>query len=746
MRLAAVYLPKGVLPHLFGEDHEGLTLNFGGTNNYIIIENSEAIEVRVASVNENFIPNFWGESISNISAIVGRNGIGKTSILRALHSVGDKKKKDVFYLFEETEESWFYYNELENKNVTSDFEIKEINSNALRSVKQYYTPIVDIEQINTLSKLGLVSTGEENLDQLYLKQLLQDVSLLNDPVKKTLKEVYPDFPEYKELEIKIAQHRKFNFKNLYASANLGSQDRSTVLKTYIESDIEDLDSKKWDNFLNSKDFIKDNFLKRYIAIINDSGLNSLFDRIWELEEYKNLDDSQNIHNSNNFIKNFEVTLFSYFIVDATFPQTPFQGTGNFQTIIEKESFEDRFDAFFDLYMVSIYGMVRDTIQNKLERVSIKDYELIKGIINEDIHKKWTEKGFKSSDAVELMLRYLERFKVFFDLYQNIIDIISENKFEIKEESLVYNIEEHKEEDFYNLIANYNKVIGETSGFVYSLELLSIRSRYPLSSGEKALLNFFARINDRINRQNASHQPIFNYYLLLLDEPELGYHPVWKRKFVDAITKSIPVLFSKLNPNRNLFDTESAEFSDLKTQIIFTTHDPLTLSDIPIDNVTFIDRNITENKSLIINRNEDVDLATFGANVHDLLAHSFFLDDGFMGEFAKEKIQETIDNLNFEILKKEIIELKDSQKSINKESLERKEKEFKDLEEKLVPMASQYLKSIIEIIDEPLLKYKMQEMFYEAFPDEIDRNDALSRAKRILDDAGLNINDLKNDIE
>ena len=647
MRLAAVYLPKGVLQHLFGKDHEGLTLNLGGLNNYEIIDNNEAIEIKIVSENENFISDFWGSNISNISAIVGRNGIGKTSILRALHSTGDKKKKNVFYLFEEKEESWYYYNELETKTISTDLEIKEINSNALSSVKQYYTPIVDIEQINTLSQLGIVSNGEENLGKLYNKQLIQDVILLNDPVKDTLKTIYPDFPEYTELEIKITQHRKFDFKNVYATANLGSQDRVTVLKTYIESDISDLEEGKWKGLIGN-DFIKQNILERYINIINSSGLNSMFDQLWAQGKYGHDLGNDKLHGDSDFMQNFEVTLFTYFVLDATFPQTPFQGTtGNFQSIIDKDSFEEIFDAFFDLYMLSIYGIVRDDIESKLERVSIKDYDKIKEIINEDRHKKWTQQGFKSSDAVELMLRYLDRFKAFFDLYTYLRKSISENQFEIKEDSLIYKLEDHNEKDFYDLIELYNKVLGETNNFVYPLDLLTIRSTYSLSSGEKALLNFFARINNRINKLNSSGQSIFNYYLLLLDEPELGYHPVWKRKFVDAITKSIPVLFAKLNPNRNLLDTESKEFNDLKTQIIFTTHDPLTLSDIPINNVTFIDKNVDTNKSFIVNHNEDVDLATFGANVHDLLAHSFFLENGFMGEYAEGMIKSLINYLTNE---------------------------------------------------------------------------------------------------
>ncbi|GAA0722239.1 AAA family ATPase [Aquimarina litoralis] len=689
MRLAAVYLPKNCLPYLFGEGHAELTLNLGGRYNYEIKENSDNIQLKILSDNENFIPDFWGKNISLISAIVGRNGIGKTSILRALHSFGDKKKKNAFYLFEESEESFYYYNELETKTVISDLEIKEINSNSLESVKHYYTPIVDVEQINTLSQLNLVSTGEENLSQLYLKQLKQDVILLNDPVKGTLKSVYPDFPEYKELEIKVTNHRKFDFKNVYATANLGNQNRDSVAKIYIESDLEDLESGKWGDSI-SPGLVRDQFLEKYINIINSSGLNSLFDRLWSLDEYQHDNNNDHVHDEGDFIANFEVTLFSYLILNATFPQTPFQGTYDFQNILDQEAFQDRFDSFFDLYMVSIYNIVRDNINEKLGRVSILDYNQIKEIISVEINKKFKSSGFKSSDAVELMLRYLDRFKAFYDLYCTLNDLISGNKLELKEDTLVYRIEEHNADDFYNLIESYNHILGLTGNFIYRLDLLSIKSKYPLSSGEKALLNFFARINNRIDRMNSSSyaHPIFNYYLLLLDEPELGYHPVWKRKFIDAITKAIPVLFYKLTPTRNLFDSDSQKFDELKTQIIFTTHDPLTLSDIPISNVTFIDRNEGTNDSFIVDHKSDSNLATFGANVHDLLAHSFFLENGFMGEFAQYVITDLINYLTFEEDKEVLNSNQNPDIKWNNEKAEK----------------------VIRMIDEPLIKERLQSLF------------------------------------
>jgi hypothetical protein len=82
-----------------------------------------------------------------------------------------------------------------------------------------------------------------------------------------------------------------------------------------------------------------------------------------------------------------------------------------------------------------------------------------------------------------------------------------------------------------------------------------------------------------------------------------------------------------------------------TNIIFTTHSPFILSDLPKENVIFLE------KGKQVYPFEDRK-QTFGANIHTLLSHGFFMKDGLMGEFAKEKIQSII-NYHEELLKKEL---------------------------------------------------------------------------------------------
>lgn len=102
-------------------------------------------------------------------------------------------------------------------------------------------------------------------------------------------------------------------------------------------------------------------------------------------------------------------------------------------------------------------------------------------------------------------------------------------------------------------------------------------------------------------------------IIYLDEPDLTLHPKWQK---ELIKKSIEIF--------SLYTH--------KVQIIITSHSPFILSDIPKENVIFLESGKQVNPSIT---------QTFGANIHTLLSHGFFMQDGLMGEFAKGKIEEII---------------------------------------------------------------------------------------------------------
>jgi hypothetical protein len=107
------------------------------------------------------------------------------------------------------------------------------------------------------------------------------------------------------------------------------------------------------------------------------------------------------------------------------------------------------------------------------------------------------------------------------------------------------------------------------------------------------------------------------------------------------------------------------------QIIITSHDPLTLSDIPKNNIVFLEK--TNQITKVANSYHK---RTLGANISDLLKDSFFMEDGQMGSFISNEIDQIIDDI------------KQGQLSIEKKKR---------------------IERIIFCIDEPIIRFKLAEM-------------------------------------
>jgi predicted ATPase len=193
-------------------------------------------------------------------------------------------------------------------------------------------------------------------------------------------------------------------------------------------------------------------------------------------------------------------------------------------------------------------------------------------------------------------------------------------------------------------------------------------------------------DDRIKYKNV---------LILFDEVELYFHPDYQRKIINFFIKQLDEL----------------SFSQIKSiHVVYITHSPFILSDIPSTNILMLDEGAPK----------DEKHKSFGANISDLLANSFFLEDGLIGDFAKEKINETIIWLNYKKLKKEIEIL--NEKSSNpkdKEILSLKNKELSILNDLVINDNIKYHKKLIYLIDEPILKTKLIEMYSEVFDIEKD---------------------------
>lgn len=199
----------------------------------------------------------------------------------------------------------------------------------------------------------------------------------------------------------------------------------------------------------------------------------------------------------------------------------------------------------------------------------------------------------------------------------------------------------------------------------------------LSSGERQYLFTFSALlyhvfNIKMTPVNRPHYRLAN---LMLDEVEICFHPEYQRTLVYRLIELLRQF--RLNYRFSI-------------NIILTTHSPFILSDIPKSNVLYLENG----KSV----GETIYKDTFGANVNDILHQSFFLKKGFMGEFARDKIQSVIDFLNS----------KNSSKWTKESSLEFIEKVVSE------PILQRQLRSLYE------KRYDLRDNKIEKLESEIER--------------------------
>ena len=236
-----------------------------------------------------------------------------------------------------------------------------------------------------------------------------------------------------------------------------------------------------------------------------------------------------------------------------------------------------------------------------------------------------------------------------------IEFVSENDF-----NLYFNISNEPfnrfEKEVNNLIKKEKEIYIDKFSDFFEFDFIDEQNRRysDLSHGEKTLFGQLLNIYyNSIKSEN-------NNLLFLFDEPELSLHPQWQKNYINEIYN----LVKKLGKNYHF---------------IFTSHSPFLLSDLPKENIIFLEKG----KQVYPFKDGK---QTFGANIHTLLSHGFFMKDGLMGEFAKDKIDIAIKYLNQKILTQDELD---------------------------------YCENIISIIGEPIIKRQLQKMLDSKRLSEID---------------------------
>ena len=261
-------------------------------------------------------------------------------------------------------------------------------------------------------------------------------------------------------------------------------------------------------------------------------------------------------------------------------------------------------------------------------------------------------------------------------------------------------------------------------------------RYPfgqMSSGEQQMVHAIHSIIYHIlnlDSLSGTKNP-YKAVNLILDEIELYYHPEYQRLFIKRLLESL----SKLNLK-----------SILGFNMIFSTHSPFILSDIPHRNVLKLRNGLPDPF--------DDEAKTFGANIHEMLTDSFFLDQKLIGAFAEQQVTECLEKLRLLELGRErlnLFELNDDDptkpgriKAINIEinRLSVKNGEFRYEEELSKEIETEKILKTINIIGEPIVKFKMREMYDEILQiDDAVKAKAKRQIQEIMERSGIKKNEL-----
>ncbi|MCR5558069.1 MAG: AAA family ATPase [Butyrivibrio sp.] len=160
------------------------------------------------------------------------------------------------------------------------------------------------------------------------------------------------------------------------------------------------------------------------------------------------------------------------------------------------------------------------------------------------------------------------------------------------------------------------------GRIYSKEYLDL-SFSDMSSGEAHFIDVFAAIQGAIEEFEKYYKKAYSLEgkqncIILLDEPDMSFHPEWTRTFI-----------------RNLVDFLNEEDKDYNFQVIIATHSPLILSDIPSDSIFCLER-VGKNDSADNKFEVRVTHPQYGmlSGLNDILIDSFFVDSLF-GQLAED---------------------------------------------------------------------------------------------------------------
>ncbi|WP_456480593.1 hypothetical protein [Nautilia sp.] len=642
-------------------------------------ENSELI----IEENKNYV-HIFPDNI-NVTAIVGKNGSGKSSIIKLIYKI----------LF-------MYY----NKNLTNSYwEDEETHIATL--IRKALIDLVEKE-----FKLFLIVKHEKEffkIDSEYLKKQLQQNRLYK--INRFNKVYY----EYQINNGKIENYKNsVNIFSIYYNYSLDTwQDGESlwVETIYHRKDdykipllLEPL--KKYNEIkLNLLKYLTNQRILLFYSFLKDELINN------KITSFFNPDRIKFKYSTTNTIYKEELKKDGKTLKDLKF--YPYKNLIKYinlkKLILNNNSFvpsneiKQAIEKYYQENNLKILNLIYILFKIIEKKENLKEFGSKIEWLEEKVTEIATEKDFKK--LINILEKCLKK-------HEEKLDSLNKDNYELKK--IIVAIKFHQKK----LYKKLEKFIEKKEISIDNLPEEDILEYFPawldvefyenekslesLSTGEKFKFQFLIGLLYQLYNLKSKKYSTINIFL---DEIELGFHPEWQKNYISEILFTLDEFKKMVN-------------FDKKIHLFFLTHSPFIISDLPKQNIIFLDKDKNGKCKVVDGLNEKKE--TFGANIHTLLSDSFFMENGLMGEFASGIIDNVINYLNGK--KSKIKSDTEAQKIINiiGEPIIKKE-----LQRMLDSKRLKKINSIDEKIK--LLEYEL-EILKEHQTKNI-KNELLDRAKR-----------------
>ena len=576
-------------------------INF--TDDYIISYDSDSHILRINKSDSRIPRNFYTMGGSNVvkqvTCILGKNGSGKTSLLKHIF------KTDLISMEDDTKQNYPFWNTIQVIEYNSKLNIyhnqKEI---AVESVEPY--AIWDVTNRKTvnetledgcyahLTKIFVSNDYTVALNSNFTNKGLQSHLAFTPYDIRVLQSGFFELITKQSNSILVWRNLFYKF-NKYLQNNSNQQFFQNILyflffQTLVKSNKRD----KFNYFHDVK--ITFQSIGKSDAYIELYALYDLITRQFTLE--KIINNTVGIEEIEDFAKqqNIELDIDRLKICAI-------------HGLIIKKLGVDCDSIYSNLRVNLITEILLSLSDFEANLCELKSYDDIEGLLQilekriENL-KEVEEFGIDTKTIKQNELEYFKTANKSIEKLKYIIPKIESEEIVLLDENL-------------SLVDYLYEEIRSKQSFVIKYFWLS----YMCSAGERAFLNICSDLNSFLDFKYLSNYAINGInknVLLILDEPDLYCHPEWQRKMLHEIIESLELLYQGYS-----------------FHIIFSTHSPLFLSDVPRENTVMLDKK--ENGVCVVERK---DKQTFGANIFDLYNDSFLLDS-FIGEFAQQKISAII---------------------------------------------------------------------------------------------------------